>query len=66
MRFALMSLYAEALDQGSEGGARFIAYAFSDRYDEDIEDAMVSEGWVLHVVRGSRRFERKDALSLSM
>ena len=54
----LHELYAAALEEGAEGGARFLASHYFDTYDEDIEDAMISAGWTLNLYRGQRRLVR--------
>ena len=54
---AMMVLYSEALAQGAEGAARFLASEFEERFGRDIEDAMIGAGWTLSVHAGERRFQ---------
>jgi hypothetical protein len=58
---AMMVLYAEALTQGAEGAARFLASGFEERFGRDIEEAMLDAGWTLSVNAGERRFRLTDA-----
>jgi hypothetical protein len=45
MREPMMTLYADALDLGSEGALRYLAGRFDDWFSEDIEHAMENAGW---------------------